>query len=150
MGRPTSPPQASGAGSARGRENGQSLVEFTIVLLPLLVILFGIIELGLVMFDKVTVVHDAREAARLASVNDPSGLTILGDAPAGSTLTFTCQTDPASGNAAGAYNVGDKVIAHVTYVHSFITPIISDLFGGSIDLSSNATMTLEGQPTHFC
>lgn len=120
------------------------------MLLPLLVILFGIIELGLVMFDKVTVVHDAREAARLASVNDPSGLTILGDAPAGSTLTFTCQTDPASGNAAGAYNVGDKVIAHVTYVHSFITPIISDLFGGSIDLSSNATMTLEGQPTHFC
>ena len=126
------------------------MVEFTIVLLPLLVILFGIIELGLVMFDKVTVVHDAREAVRLAAVNDPSGHTILGDAPAGSTLTFTCQTDPGSGNAPGAYNVGDKIIAHVTYVHSFITPIISDLFGESIDLSSNATMTLEGQPTSFC
>ena len=126
------------------------MVEFTIVLLPLLVILFGIIELGLVMFDKVTVVHDAREAVRLAAVNDPSGHTILGDAPAGSTLTFTCQTDPGSGNAPGAYNVGDKIIAHVTYVHSFITPIISDRFGGSIDLSSNATRTLEGQPTSFC
>jgi Flp pilus assembly protein TadG len=126
------------------------MAEFTIVLLPLLLILFGIIELGLVMFDKVTVVHDAREAARLAAVNDPSGLTILSDAPAGSTLTFTCQTDPASGNAPGAYNVGDKVIAHVTYTHSFVTPLIGDLFGGSVDLSSNATMTLEGQPTNFC
>jgi Flp pilus assembly protein TadG len=126
------------------------MVEFTIVLLPLLLILFGILELGLVMFDKVTVVHDAREAARLAAVNDPSGRTILGDAPAGSTLTFTCQTDPASGNAQGAYNVGDKVIAHVTYVHSFVTPLIGDLFGGTVDLSSNATMTLEGQPTNFC
>jgi Flp pilus assembly protein TadG len=126
------------------------MVEFTIVLLPLLLILFGIIELGVVMFDKVTVVHDAREAARLAAVNDASGLTILADAPPGSTLTFTCQTDPASGNAAGAYDVGDKVIAHVTYVHSFITPIIGDLFGGTINLSSNATMTLEGQPTNFC
>jgi Flp pilus assembly protein TadG len=126
------------------------MVEFVIVLLPLLLLVFGIIELGVVMYDKVTVVQDAREAARLASVNDPSGLTILGDAPAGSTLTFTCATDPNSGNAAGAYNVGDKVTAHVTYVHSFVTPLIGNLFGGSIDLSSNATMTLEGQPTNFC
>jgi Flp pilus assembly protein TadG len=126
------------------------MVEFVVVLLPLLLLLFGIIELGVVMYDKVTVVQDAREAARLASVNDPSGLTILGDAPAGSTLTFTCATDPNSGNAAGAYNVGDKVTAHVTYVHSFVTPLIGNLFGGSIDLSSNATMTLEGQPTNFC
>jgi Flp pilus assembly protein TadG len=126
------------------------MVEFTIVLLPLLLLLFGIIELGVVMYDKVTVVQDAREAARLASVNDPSGLTILGDAPAGSTLTFTCATDPNSGNGSGAYNVGDKITAHVTYVHGFVTPLVGSLFGGSIDLSSNATMTLEGQPTHFC
>ena len=49
-----------------------------------------------------------------------------------------------------AYNVGDKVIAHVTYVHSFVTPLIGDLFGGSMNLSSNATMTLEGPPTNFC
>jgi Flp pilus assembly protein TadG len=126
------------------------MVEFVIVLLPLLLLLFGIIELGVVMYDKVTVVQDAREAARLASVNDASGLTILGDAPAGSTLTFTCATDPNSGNAAGAYNVGDKITAHVTYVHSFVTPLIGNLFGGSVNLSSNATMTLEGQPTHFC
>ena len=126
------------------------MVEFVIVLLPLLLLLFGIIELGVVMYDKVTVVQDAREAARLASVNDSSGLTILADAPAGSTLTFTCATDPNSGNAQGAYNVGDKVTAHVTYVHSFVTPLIGSLFGGSVDLSSNATMTLEGQPTNFC
>jgi hypothetical protein len=46
--------------------------------------------------------------------------------------------------------VGDKVTAHVTYVHSFITPLIGDLVGGSMDLSANATMTLEGQPTNFC
>jgi hypothetical protein len=126
------------------------MVEFTIVLLPLLLILFAIIELGVVMFDKVTVVHDAREAARLAAVNDPSGLTILGDAPAGSTLVFTCSRDPSSGNT-GPWNVGDKITAHVTYVHSFVTPLIGDLFGGTINLSSNATMTLEGQVSSaFC
>ena len=131
-------------------ERGQSLVEFTLVLIPLLLILFGIIEFGLVMFDKVTVVHDAREAVRLAAVNDPSGKTLLADAPAGSSVTFTCATDPNSGNAAGAYNVGDKITAHVTYVHTFITPLIGNLLGGTINLSSNATMTLEGQPTNYC
>jgi Flp pilus assembly protein TadG len=126
------------------------MVEFVVVLLPLLLLIFGIVELGVVMYDKVTVVQDAREAVRLASVNDPSGLTILGDAPAGSTLTFTCATDPNSGNGQGAYNVGDTITAHVTYVHTFVTPLIGNLLGGSIDLSSNATMTLEGQPSNYC
>lgn len=131
-------------------EQGQALVEFTLVIVPLLVLLFGIIEFGLVMYDKNTVVSDAREAARLAAVNDPSGKTLLSDAPAGSTLTFTCATNPSSGNPSGAYNVGDTVTAHVTYVHGYITPLIGNLLGGSINLSSNATMTLETQPTNFC
>ena len=126
------------------------MVELVLVLTPLLLILFGIIEFGLVMYDKVTVVHDAREAARLASVDDASGLTILGDAPAGSTLTFTCQTDPNSGNAQGAFNVGDKIIAHVTYSHNFLIPLVGNLVGGPLDLSSNATMTLETDPTNYC
>ena len=77
------------------------------------------------MFDKVTVVHDAREAARLASVNDPAGKTLMTDAPAGSSVTFTCATDPNSGNPAGQYNVGDSITAHVTYTHSFVFPLVS-------------------------
>ena len=132
------------------RESGQSLVEFTLVLLPLLLILFGIIELGVVMFDKVTVVHDAREAARLAAVNDPSGKTLMADAPAGSSVTFTCATDPNSGNPAGQYNVGYTITAHVTYSHAFVFPLISSSLGNTIDLSSNATFRLEGQPTAYC
>ncbi len=134
----------------RSRDSGQSIVEFTLVLLPLLLILFGIIELGVVMFDKVTVVHDAREAARLAAVNDPSGKTLMADAPAGSSVTFTCATDPNSGNPAGQYNVGDTITAHVTYSHAFVFPLISSILGNTIDLSSNATFRLEGQPTAYC
>jgi Flp pilus assembly protein TadG len=126
------------------------MVEFTLVLLPLLLILFGIIELGVVMFDKVTVVHDAREAARLAAVNDVAGTTLLSDAPSGSTLTFTCATDPNSGNPSGQWNVGDRVTAHVTYSHSYVIPLISSILGSTINLSSNATMRLEAQPTNFC
>jgi Flp pilus assembly protein TadG len=133
-----------------GGERGQSMVELTMVALPLLVILFGIVEFGLIMFDKVTVVNDAREAARLAAVNDPSGKTLSADAPSGATLSFTCTTDPASGNPAGQFNVGDKVTAHVTYQYTFAIPLIGSIVGGPLDLSSNATMTLEGQPTNYC
>jgi Flp pilus assembly protein TadG len=131
-------------------EQGQSLVEFTLVLLPLLLILFGIIELGVVMFDKITVIQDAREAVRLAAVNDASGKTLLADAPSGSSVTFTCATDPNSGNAAGQYNVGDMITAHVTYSHAYIIPLISTILGGTIDLSSNATLRLEAAPTKYC
>jgi Flp pilus assembly protein TadG len=134
----------------RSSESGQSLVEFTLVLLPLMLVLFGIIELGVVMYDKDTVVHDAREAARLASVNDPAGKTLMTDAPAGSTVSFTCATDPSSGNPAGQYNVGDSITAHVTYVHSFVIPLVSAILGNTINLTSNATFRLEGQPTQYC
>jgi len=56
-----------------GEQGGQSIVEFTLVLIPLLLLLFGIIEFGLVMYDKVTVVQDAREAARWGHPNATSG-----------------------------------------------------------------------------
>ena len=56
----------------------------------------------------------------------------------------------ASGNPAGQYNVGDTITAHVTYSHAFVFPLISSILGNTIDLSSNATFRLEGQPTAYC
>jgi ABC-type iron transport system FetAB permease component len=42
------------------------------------------------------------------------------------------------------------VTAHVTYSHSYVIPLISSILGSTINLSSNATMRLEAQPTNFC
>jgi Flp pilus assembly protein TadG len=121
-----------------------------LVLTPLLIILFGIVEFGLIMYQKVSVVHDAREVVRLAAVDDLSGKTLPGDAPSGSTLTFTCATNPNSGNASGAYNVGDTITAHITYTHQVTIPIISSIIGTSVSLSSNASMSLDAQPAGYC
>jgi hypothetical protein len=110
----------------------------------------GILELGIVMYQKTTVVHDAREAARLAAVNDPAGLTLPGNAPAGSTLSFSCAYIPGSGNQGNGYNVGDRVTARVDYAHQAIIPLIGDIIGNSVDLTSTATMRLEAEPTSFC
>jgi Flp pilus assembly protein TadG len=125
-------------------------VEFVLVLTPLLLVLFGIVQFGMIMYQKTTVIHDAREAVRLAAVDDPAGKTLPSDAPSGSTLTFTCTTNPSSGNTPGAFNVGDTITAHVTYQYPVTIPIISSIIGSTVNLSSNASMSLDAQPVGYC
>jgi hypothetical protein len=53
--------------SGRG-EAGQGLVEFSFVLMPLLLILGGIIQMGFVFNTQVTIANAAREGARAATI----------------------------------------------------------------------------------
>jgi Flp pilus assembly protein TadG len=53
---------------AGGAERGQSLVEFSLVLMPLFFILLGIIQFGFIFNAYVTVTNAARDAARLGTV----------------------------------------------------------------------------------
>jgi Flp pilus assembly protein TadG len=52
----------------RDDAHGQSLVEFALVLIPLLLILLGIIQMGLVFNAQVTITNAAREGARSATI----------------------------------------------------------------------------------
>ena len=49
-------------------ENGQSLVEFSLILLPLFLILLGIIQFGFIFNTYVTMTNAARDSARLGTV----------------------------------------------------------------------------------
>ena len=49
-------------------ESGQSLVEFSLVLMPLFFILLGIIQFGFIFNTYVTMTNAARDAARLGTV----------------------------------------------------------------------------------
>ena len=49
-------------------ERGQSLVEFSLILLPLFLILLGIIQFGFIFNTYVTMTNAARDAARLGTV----------------------------------------------------------------------------------
>ena len=49
------------------RQRGSELLEFALVLPLLLLLVFGIAEFSLVLFDKAVVTNAAREGARLAS-----------------------------------------------------------------------------------
>jgi Flp pilus assembly protein TadG len=58
----------TGDRSAGRPERGQSLVEFALILTPLLMILLGIIQFGLIFNAQVTITNAAREGARAATV----------------------------------------------------------------------------------
>lgn len=56
-----------------GKAAGQTAVEFALVASLLLMLVFGIIELGLTVYDYNTVSSAAREAVRYAIVHSPTG-----------------------------------------------------------------------------
>lgn len=58
--------------SLSGRSFGQTLAEFMLVASFLFLLLFGIIEMGIVVYRYNTVSMAAREAARYAIVHSPS------------------------------------------------------------------------------
>lgn len=61
-------PRPSAPRGAPAPERGQSLVEFSLVLMPLFLILLGIIQFGFIFNTYVTMTNAARDAARLGTV----------------------------------------------------------------------------------
>ena len=55
----------------KNNRRGAALVEFTVVLLLLITLVFGIIEMGLLIKDYLTLSHAAREGARSAAIGSP-------------------------------------------------------------------------------
>ena len=54
--------------AAPGRAHGQSLVEFALVLVPLLMLILGVIQFGLIFNSYVTMTNAAREGARSGTI----------------------------------------------------------------------------------
>jgi hypothetical protein len=65
-----SPVQTRSEPRGRNRRRGAVIIEATLILPLFLIFWFGIIDLGIAFFMRETVVHQVREAARYAVVND--------------------------------------------------------------------------------
>ena len=59
----------------RDNDKGANLVEFAILMPFLILLLFGIVEFAWLFSQNLDVRHGAREGARLAAVNYPTGVT---------------------------------------------------------------------------
>lgn len=104
----------------RDDERGAAALEFAIVMIPLFVLLFGIIDFALALNAQQAVTAAAREGVRALALGHPddvearadsAGAPIPGD-ELDSTITQACTATPGSAG---------KVT--VTHVYTFITPI---------------------------
>jgi Flp pilus assembly protein TadG len=123
----------------RDIERGAAALEFAIVMIPLFVLLFGIIDFALALNAQQAVTAAAREGVRALALGHPEDVETRADsagapipaAELNSSITQTCVPGSAG-----------KVT--VTHVYSFLTPIPSFVPG------LGASMTLTGKGEMRC
>jgi Flp pilus assembly protein TadG len=146
-------------------EHGQTLVEFALVVMIFLVVLFGILEFSRALWTYNTIVQATRAGARFAVVEIPSvtnnavknyvvyhnsagtGAPVVpGLSTSSVTVTYT-RIDPNTGNPVEATTLQDKYnsayvqVGITGYTFNFIVPIL----GSGITLPAfTTTLQLEG------
>ncbi len=167
MGRQQHRPRAGASPQPRGGRVGTVAVEFALIAPLLIILLFGIIEFGLVFKDILMIHQAAREGAHAAAVSaTPSEITTRILAAAGTldptaldvTLDFrTCTAgvwgawttlgetgSPAVNNAPR----GAQLRVRLDYAHSLVTGALfdflaDDVAGTTVALTSQAVMRRE-------
>lgn len=144
-------------------QQGTEVVEFAIVSSLLFLILFGIIEFSVALFDKATLTNASREGARTGilfrtgdrligsmgtedaivqqAVQDYAADHLLSlGGPA--TLDVQIQRVDLSGD--GSFNAGDEMVVTVNYPYDWlILPGFIGTLGGTLNLSSTSVMRAE-------
>jgi hypothetical protein len=117
----------------RARERGQATVEFALVLPVLVLALLAVIQVALVVRDRVAVVHAAREAARAASVDpDPNRA-----------VRAARRTLPGADVRVGQRpRVGEPIAVVVVYRSTTDVPLVGALFPDPV-MRSRVVMRVE-------
>jgi hypothetical protein len=157
------------------------MTEFALISIPLLLILFAIIDFGILFESRISLDSGARASARFGAVQ-PGALSNLNPAP-GNTIQGKLQASagtggipnddshivvsyyvPGSGNPTlcgkyiaasnsityyGGYNrstclaVDNLIQVQVTHNHKFYTPILAQMFGSGVPISTTAKVLIE-------
>ena len=119
--------------------NGQSLVEFALVLPFLLVLILGMIEFGWILNGKITLTSAAREGARVAIIYESADKA---EAAVQSAVSKSAESSSLKEvNATTDFNESTK--SAVVNVNAKITPIIGLFFSGDVKLTAKAEMRIE-------
>jgi Flp pilus assembly protein TadG len=146
-----------------GRNRGQSVVEFALVLVPLLLLLLGAIQFGVIWASQVGVTNAVRDAARAASGVQPKSnsagdvtqareqsyagsinTTVLMPALAGNVPFYS----PAAAQKQVCYSTFTDAAGNprlqstvtVIYAHPIFLPLISDVLGNAISTTASLSI----------
>lgn len=118
---------------------GQSLVEFALVLPILMALILGMIEFGWILNGKITLTSSAREGARVAIIYESA-------AQASSAVQSAVNKSAESSSLTGVTTVtvfNDATKSAIVSVDAKITPIVGLFFTGDVTLSAKAEMRIE-------
>jgi Flp pilus assembly protein TadG len=123
----------------RSRQQGASAVEMAVLAPFLILLLFGVIESSWLIARSLDVAQAAREAGRMAGVNDGDETTIIiavcngMDEPAGAQITLS-----GAGNG-----LGGNITATAEQDVNTITGLLDPLFSPPVHISHTTTFRLE-------
>src|SRR5215510_1850905 len=114
-------PERRGGSSGRSRDRGSATVEFALVLPLVLVVVLGLVQVGLVIRDRLLVEAAARAGARAAAIqDDPAAIEVAA-------MVAAPGLDAARADVAVARSGsrGDPVTVHIVYDDPFRVPFIA-------------------------
>ena len=127
-------------------QRGTAAVEFAIVLPVLVLLLFGTIEFGLLLYNQQVITNASREGARAGIVSQspkvpPEDIAdVVKNYCAGNLITFGDPNDPIINVTPGTI-FGTDLTVQVTYNYDFL--VLSNLGFGQQVLSSQTVMRME-------
>lgn len=117
-------------------------MEFAIILPILVLIIFGIIEFGLIMNSYIVIQSASREGARVGIVGGTDEDILNFVQTAASNLDRNRITVNINPNE-GTRKSGDILTVEVRYDYNIIMPIIRNILGGNIRLRAKTSMRVE-------
>ena len=128
------------------KQEGATLVEFSVLAPLFVVLLFGLVEFGLSIYSKGVLTNASREGARFGVVyTTPRKTAAEIRTNVQDYLTKSGFTDTATINVTGAGgNSGTPLTVTVTYPYTFqVLPQFVSGLAGSLNLTANTIMLME-------
>ena len=155
------------------KQEGQSLIEFAIVLPVLLLVVFGIIQFGIIFNAQITLTHAAREGARVAVVGyipaeyaekisdeyedeyealeqyvkdkvlNSSQALLLEEINEDEDIDISIEGGEFED---GGYDINDELTVKVDGEVQVVVPLIGIALKSPFPLSASSTMRVEGKP----
>ncbi|QFT88466.1 TadE-like protein [Bacillus sp. THAF10] len=120
-------------------QKGQSLVEFALILPLILFLLFGMFDMGRVLFAAIALEHAAREGARVASVGKSNSevITSINNATTG------LDSNSVSISISSTARIpGENIEIEISYPVNMVNPVWRS-FQETFVLSSKSVMRVE-------